>query len=148
MSKWLKTIFIISLALNFLVIGAIAGKKMGFWRGNHHSMHHHVLKIIPEEKREKVRNILDDYKSAYPRRHGKMIKNWEKFEVLLVQNQFDRETFLTTFNKELEDHNERWISGGKVIADIAGLLTTEERKSVLKKLKRKMRHRKHRHKHH
>lgn len=77
-----------------------------------------------------------------------MIKNWDQFEKLLLEENFDREKFISAFNQELIQHNERWTNGGKVIADIAELLTVEERKEVLKKFKRKMKWRHRHHKHH
>lgn len=150
MSRWVKIIFFISLALNFAVIGVVASKKLGFhkkWR--HGGMQHHILKVIPEEKRPQIKNLLEEYKKSSPHRPGKMIRNWDKFEEILIEEKFNREQFLTTFNKELEEHNQRWVNGGKVIADIAELLTVAERKDVLKKIKRKMkrRHRRHKHRH-
>ncbi len=150
MSRWVKIIFFISLALNFAVIGVVASKKLGFhkkWR--HGGMQHHILKVIPEEKRPQIKNLLEEYKKSSPHRPGKMIRNWDKFEEILIEDKFNREQFLTTFNKELEEHNQRWVNGGKVIADIAELLTVGERKDVLKKIKRKMkrRHRRHKHRH-
>lgn len=150
MSRWVKIIFFISLALNFAVIGVVASKKLGFhkkWR--HWGMQHHVLKVIPEEKRPQVKKILEDYRNSYPHRRGKMIRSWDKFEDVLLKENFDRAEFLEVYSKELEQHNQRWVNGGKVIADIAELLTVAERREVLKKIKRKMKRRhRHHHKHH
>lgn len=148
MSRWVKIIFFISLALNFAVIGVVASKKLGFHKWRHGGMQHHVLKAIPEAKRPEVKKILEDYRKSYPRKRGRMIKNWDQFEKLLAEEKFDREKFIGAFNQELVQHNERWTNGGKVIADIAELLTVEERKEVLKKFKRKMKWRHRRHKHH
>lgn len=148
MSRWVKIIFFISLALNFAVIGVVASKKLGFHKWRHGGMHHHVLKAIPEIKRPEVKKILEDYRKSYPRKRGRMIKNWDQFEKLLLEENFDREKFISAFNQELIQHNERWTNGGKVIADIAELLTVEERKEVLKKFKRKMKWRHRHHKHH
>jgi|GEM_PF-5743041 len=150
MSRWVKIIFFISLALNFAVVGVVASKKLGFhkkWR--HGGMQHHVLKVIPEEKRPQIKKLLEEYKKSSPHRPGKMIRNWDEFEGILLEENFNREQFLTMFNKELEQHNQRWVNGGKVIADIAELLTVEERKDVLKKIKRKIerRHRHHKRRH-
>jgi superfamily II DNA/RNA helicase len=148
MSRWVKIIFFLSLALNFAVIGVVASKKLGFHKWRHWGMQHHVLKAIPEAKRPEVKKILEDYRKSYPRKRGRMIKNWDQFEKLLMEERFDREKFISAFNQELVQHNERWTNGGKVIADIAELLTVEERKEVLKKFKRKMKWRHRHHKHH
>lgn len=148
MSRWVKIIFFLSLALNFAVIGVVASKKLGFHKWRHWGMQHHVLKTIPEAKRPEVKKILEDYRKSYPRKRGRMIKNWDQFEKLLLDEKFDREKFISAFNQELVQHNERWTNGGKVIADIAELLTVEERKEVLKKFKRKMKWRHRHHKHH
>lgn len=148
MSRWVKIIFFLSLALNFAVIGVVASKKLGFHKWRHWGMQHHVLKAIPEAKRPEVKKILEDYRKSYPRKRGRMIKNWDQFEKLLLDEKFDREKFISAFNQELVQHNERWTNGGKTIADIAELLTVEERKEVLKKFKRKMKWRHRHHKHH
>lgn len=148
MSRWVKIIFFLSLALNFAVIGVVASKKLGFHKWRHWGMQHHVLKAIPEAKRPEVKKILEDYRKSYPRKRGRMIKNWDQFEKLLLDEKFDREKFISAFNQELVQHNQRWTNGGKVIADIAELLTVEERKEVLKKFKRKMKWRHRHHKHH
>ncbi len=148
MSRWVKIIFFLSLALNFAVIGVVASKKLGFHKWRHWGMQHHVLKAIPEAKRPEVKKILEDYRKSYPRKRGRMIKNWDQFEKLLLAEKFDREKFISAFNQELVQHNQRWTNGGKVIADIAELLTVEERKEVLKKFKRKMKWRHRHHKHH
>jgi len=148
MSRWIKIIFFLSLALNFVVIGVVASKKLGFHKWRHWGMQHHVLKAIPEAKRPEVKKILEDYRKSYPRKRGRMIKNWDQFEALLLDEKFDREKFIAAFNQELVQHNERWTNGGKVIADIAELLTVEERKEVLKKFKQKMKRRHRHHKHH
>lgn len=148
MSRWIKIIFFLSLALNFAVIGVVASKKLGFHKWRHWGMQHHVLKAIPEAKRPEVKKILEDYRKSYPRKRGRMIKNWDQFEALLLDEKFDREKFIAAFNQELVQHNERWTNGGKVIADIAELLTVEERKEVLKKFKQKMKRRHRHHKHH
>lgn len=148
MSRWVKIIFFLSLALNFAVIGVVASKKLGFHKWRHWGMQHHVLKAIPEAKRPEVKKILEDYRKSYPRKRGRMIKNWDQFEKLLLDEKFDREKFISAFNQELVQHNERWTNGGKAIADIAELLTVEERKEVLKKFKRKMKWRHRHHKHH
>lgn len=148
MSRWIKIIFFLSLALNFAVIGVVASKKLGFHKWRHWGMQHHVLKAIPEAKRPEVKKILEDYRKSYPRKRGRMIKNWDQFEALLLDEKFDREKFISAFNQELVQHNQRWTNGGKVIADIAELLTVEERKEVLKKFKQKMKRRHRHHKHH
>lgn len=148
MSRWIKIIFFLSLALNFAVIGVVASKKLGFHKWRHGGMQHHVLKAIPEAKRPEVKKILEDYRKSYPRKRGRMIKNWDQFEALLLDEKFDREKFISAFNQELVQHNQRWTNGGKVIADIAELLTVEERKEVLKKFKQKMKRRHRHHKHH
>lgn len=148
MSRWVKILFVISLALNFAIIGAMAGHRLGLWHGkHHHGLYHHLLKEIPEAKRAQAAKILEDYKKAYPHKRGKLIANWSKFEELLTEETFNREAFLTAFNAEIDEHNKRFYEGGKSIADIAALLTQEERKAVVANMKtkweRKRRHGRH-----
>lgn len=138
MSRWVKTLFIISLALNFAVIGAMAGHRLGLWRGkHHHGLHHHLLKEIPEAKRAQAAKIIEDYKKAYPRKRGRLIFDWSKIEELLTEETFNRDAFLTAFNAEIDEHNKRFYEGGKSIADIAALLTQEERKAIVATMKTK-----------
>lgn len=149
MSTWVKILFIASLALNLAIIGSLAGHRMGLWRGkHHHGMHKYILSTMPAEKRPQVEKLLSEYKAAHPKRRGKFIKDWEKFDAQLRAESFDRAAFMAAFQEEVEGHNKRWLDGGKTIADIAELLTAEERAAVLDKIKKKLeRRKKHHHKH-
>lgn len=144
MKKWTKILFLVSLALNFIVIGTFAGHRLGIWKKfHHHGMSHHILKIMPENKRPDVEKILTSYKQTHPHKRGKFIRNWPQFDTLLRAESFDRAAFLAAFSNEITRHNQRWVDGGKTIADIAELLTPQERVEVLDKLKKKWERRRH-----
>lgn len=137
MSKLIKIIFIISLAFNFAVLGMMAGHKLGFWRKQHHGIHNYVIKSVPAEKRDAIEKILKEYKVGHKKYKRSNKEKWKKFEALLTVEPFNRDAFITAFNAETDGRTTRWIASGKVIADIAELLSVEERKDLLAKLKKR-----------
>lgn len=149
MSTWVKIVFIASLALNLAVVGSFAGHRLGLWKGkHHHGMHKYILSVMPVEKRDQVEKILSSYRAEHPKKRGKFMRQLEKFDTQLRAENFDRAAFMTSFQEEIELHNKRWLAGGKTIADIAVLLTAEERAAALDKIKKKLeRKRKYKHRH-
>ncbi len=142
LSGWTKIIFIASLVVNFIILGTFASHYLGWWRGGHgHGLHSYILKEIPEGKREQVSEILSAYKEKHPFKKRRFYKNWPKFEEFLRKESFDRLKFIEAYNQAIELHNERWIDGGNAIADIAELLSPEERIKLLDQLKKKWKHR-------
>ncbi len=137
MSKLIKVIFIISLAFNFAVLGVMAGHKLGFWHKHHHGFKKYVIQSVPAEKRDAVEKILKEYKAGHKAYKRSKKEKWQKFEALLTVEPFNRDEFITAFNAENEGRTTRWVASGKVIADIAELLTVEERKDLLTKLKKR-----------
>ena len=149
LSPAVKITLIISLALNLVVFGSLLGHRLWHWQGGHHAhgMKQHILKIIPEPKRAAVDKILSDYENKHPK--GKRFQDWSKFEEILIAKTFERSQFLKTIQSEIDRRSQRFQAGGKAIADIADLLSTEERISVMKKLKKKWhRRKKYHHRHH
>jgi len=144
LSGWTKIIFIASLVVNFIIIGTFASHRLGWWKGGHgHGLQSYILKEVPETKRAQVSEILSTYKEKHPFKKRRFYKNWPKFEEFLRQENFDRSKFLEVFNEAIERHNERWIDGGNAIADIAELLSPQERVTLLDELKKKWKHRRH-----
>ena len=148
MSKPGKILFILSLALNLAVIGSLVGHRLWHGRGHPHGMQHHILKLIPEAKKDAVEKVLNSFQKNHPRKRP-FIENWNKYETLLRAEEFNREAFLQTFQSEITNRTERLSAGGKAIADIAEILSHEERIEVLNKLKQKWhRHKRMHHRHH
>lgn len=150
MTKTGKTILIISLAANLAIIGLFIGHKISHWRGHHHhGLKAHVIKVMPEAKRDAVEGILKAFKEKHPKRRGRGRKNWAELDKHLRAENFDRAAFTAAVTEAIEKHNQRFIDGGNAIADIAELLTYEERVDVLNKIREKMQRRrrffKHRH---
>lgn len=142
MSTWVKIIFIASLALNLAVVGAFAGHRMGLWKGkHHHGISKFILSSVPAEKRDAVETILANLKKEHPRRGGKYIENWQLIDSKLRQENFDRAEFLEAFQTEINRKNQRYLAGGNAIADIAELLTPQERVEALDKMKKKLKRR-------
>lgn len=145
MSTWVRILFIASLALNLAVVGAFAGHRLGLWKGkHHHGLSKFIVSSVPAEKRDAVKKILDDLKKEHPRRGDKHIENWQLIDSKLRQENFDRAEYLEAFRIEVNRKNERMLAGGNAIADIAELLTPQERVQVLDKMKKKLK-RKHKH---
>lgn len=144
MSKRMKVLLFLSLGINFIILGSFVGHKLCLFKGHqHHGMHHHLLKVIPEEKRAQVETILKNFKEAHPHKRGKFVQKWEVLVKILRQETFNREDFLSTYAKEMERHNKRFTDGGNAIADIAELLSPQERIKVLDMLKKKWERRRH-----
>ncbi len=138
MSTWVKIIFIASLALNLAVVGAFAGHRLGLWKGkHHHGMSSFIVSTVPAEKRGAVEKIITAFKNEHPRKGEEFMKNWQVLGDQLRQENFDRAAFLEAFGKEVTRKNERWQASGNAIADIAELLTPQERATVLDKMKEK-----------
>lgn len=150
LSRWMKLLFVASLALNFIVIGVFAGHRLGLWHGgHHHGLRHHILKIMPEDKREQVDQILKAHREKYPFRKRRFRANWPKYEAALREQNFDRAAFLKLFEQDAEQHSTRIVDSGTAIADIAELLSPQERVEVLDKIKKHWKHRRRfRHRHH
>ena len=149
MSKPGKILFVLSLALNLAVIGSLLGHRLWHGHAHPHGMKQHILKIIPEAKRDAVERVLTNHQQNHPRKRP-FVENWSKYEALLRAEQFNREAFLKTFQDEITHRTDGLSADGKAIADIAEILTHQERIQVLEKLKQKWHHRKkfhHRHHH-
>ncbi len=150
MTKMGKIILIVSLALNLAVIGAFLGHRLWHWRGHHHhGLKHHILTATPETKRGSVEKILTAYKEKYPQKQRHFITKWSEIDKLLRADTFDRAAFQDAIDQRIAASNQRMKDSGQTIADIAELLTKEERIRVLDELKKKWRkrrrYRKHRH---
>ena len=138
-----KIVFVVSLALNLAVLGAFVGHRLWHAKGHHHGLKQYVLSVIPEGKRTEIDKILTDYKNKYPKRPKRFMANWKELDQLLRADTFDRAAFEKAMNQNIEGENQRFIDGGKVIADIAERLTKEERIKVLDELGRKWKKRRH-----
>lgn len=135
-----KILLIASLALNLAIVGLFLGHRISHWGGKkHHGLKHHILKVVPENKRDAVAKIINDHHAKYPRKRGHFKQKWEELEVFLRAENFDRDQFLAVFQANIEKQNQRRLDGGKAIADIAQVLTAQERNEVLNKLKKKWR---------
>ncbi len=149
LSRWMKLLFVASLALNFVVIGVFAGHRLGLWHGgHHHGLRHHILKIMPEDKREQVDKILKAHREKYPFKKRRFRDDWPKYEEALRAKNFDRAAFLKMFEQNGAKHCDRIVDSGKTIADVAELLSHQERVEVLDKIKKHWKHRRRfRHRH-
>jgi uncharacterized membrane protein len=130
---WLPALLVVSLALNFIVLGSIAG---AMWRS--HGSHHHRHGVTPNllgfastlsADRRKVlwENTAEQRRQVRPFRREVRVAREETLRALTAEP-FDRQAFLTAQERQAEAENRARGAVHALYAELASRLTAEERK--------------------
>ncbi len=143
MSKKVKALLIISLAINLLVVGMFAGRHFGFMKGHRHlyGPYGHILYMAPTEKRDQIKAVLERNKMDFTRHRGRHRRNWATFSEILKQDTFDKAKFMDAFEKEVAKRGERWRKHADLIIEIAEILSPQERKAMVERMEKRFKHR-------
>lgn len=144
MNNKLKVIFTLSLALNLLLVGFLAGKgcffgcKMGPHgeRGGGGFDREALINVLPHEKRAQAIEVFDKIRKSH---HDGFAKNkavFSEVEKIVVAPEFDKEKFLKSLNNMREEMLAGKGETDKMVADFLVSLTVEERKALSEEFKK------------
>lgn len=139
--RWMRVLLLVSLALNLLIVGVVAGAILGRdgdRRGARGSMPSPLYRALDtEDRRDLLRELREagfrnGSGTATRRRAGRLLE-------VLRQDTFDRDAFIAV----LEEHRETTMAwqeaGATLIADHLAGKTPEERRAYADRLERRMR---------
>lgn len=144
--RWLKPLFIASLALNLLVLGAVAGWAFkhggphGPWGGRHGGADR-ILWLLPDEKRDGARAIVERYRANEGARQSEAKAARDAVGAALTAEPFSQGTLESALRRVGEVEIGRRLDPA-MLAEIAATLSLEERKELAEHLQRMMERRK------
>lgn len=142
MSKKLKIIFTLSLLLNVLLVGFIAGRLTSYDFKRHHEQRQAVLKQFPDDKRAMVEEAFKAHRKDM-RKHFKARHDVRKeMGKILREEPFDEAAFMALSQKMQRDSQQMRQAMQDKIVTLAKQLNQDER-ALLVEMLRKPRHFRH-----
>lgn len=131
--RWLTPVLIASLALNLLVLGAVAGWAWrhgpgGPWRGPHGGAER-ILRLLPEEKRDAAAAIIARYKEGDAARDAEAKAAHDAVIQALTAEPFSRTALEQALTRAGSAELGRRMQPA-MLAEIAETLTVGERKDL------------------
>lgn len=140
--RWMKPLFIASLALNLMVLGAVAGWAFrhggphGSWGGRHGGPDR-ILWLLPDEKRDGARAIIERYRANDSTREAEGKAAREAVSIALAAEPFSQLALESALKRVGEAEIGRRLDP-KMLAEIAATLSLDERKELAEHLGRMM----------
>lgn len=141
--RWVKPLFIASLALNLLVLGAMAGwafkhgGRHGPWGGGRHGGPDRILWLLPEAKRDAARAIIERYQAGEGARETESKAARDAVSAALTAEPFSQPALEVALKRAGDAEIGRRLDP-KMLAEIAATLSLEERKELAEDLQRMM----------
>jgi len=142
MGRW-KWLLIASLAVNLLVIGAIAGARFHGhrgWRGERSSEEFGLIgyaRHLPAERRKLIRKIVAAEKGAIAAARAEVYKARQEAAAVLVEEPFSTEKLKAAVGRISDAEAKLKAAGLAAFLNAAEQFTPEERKSLLEHWKRR-----------
>ena len=138
--RWLWLLLVVSLALNLLVVGSLAGFawRHGGWGGGGHGFFFggRLLRELPEERRSEVKAILDRNRQAAEQSWKLAGEARQEAMRLFEAEPYDRAAFEAAITRMSEAELAVRSSVTAMMGEIGAKLTHDERQRALKSLKR------------
>ena len=141
--RWMTPLLIASLALNLLVLGAVAGfgwrhgGPHGSWGGGRHGGADRILWLLPDEKRDGARAIVERYRANDGIRESQAKAARDAVATALTAEPFSQGTLESALRRVGEAEIGRRLDPA-MLAEIAATLSLEERKELAEHLQRMM----------
>ena len=142
MGRW-KWLLVISLAVNLLVIGAMAGARFHGprgWRGERSGEEFGLIgyaRHLPAERRKLIRKIVTAEKGAISAARAEVYKARQEAAAVLVEEPFSPEKLKAAANRISEAEAKLKAAGLAAFLNAAGQLTPDEREGLLEHWKRR-----------
>ncbi len=142
--KWLWVILIISLALNFLTVGAIGGTMWAWHHGawGHGPGFRHgwaFMRELPRERRREIRSVIRKYRGTFrPQRKHMRDLGHEVLKTLKAEP-FDEQRFAGALEAFYKARAEAHAARHPMIKELARILTPEERELFAKTFRHRLR---------
>ena len=139
--RWLTPLLIVSLALNLLVLGAVAGFAWrhgphGGWGGRHGGPDR-ILWLLPEARRDGAKAIIERYRADDEAREAEAKSARDAVSVALTAEPFSQDALQAALRRLGETEIGRRFDPA-MLAEIAATLSLEERKELAEDLGRMM----------
>ncbi len=140
--RWMGPLLIASLALNLLVLGAVAGfgwrhgGPHGPWGGRHGGPDR-ILWLLPDEKRDGARAIIERYRANESARDSETKAGRDAVAAALTAEPFSQPALESALRRVGEAEIGRRLNP-KMLAEIAATLSLDERKELAEHLGRMM----------
>lgn len=136
MPRWAKITLIVSLALNLLLVGSIAGHRLATRHGPFASVFREAddaarfARRLPAERRQALRAIFEKHRDEF-RPHAEAVREARKGLEAASADPFDKVRFIAAL-AALQDAETKARSARRpMAAEMAAILTPEERKRFL-----------------
>lgn len=145
--RWMGPLLVASLALNLLVLGAMAGWAFkhggphGPWGGGRHGGPDRILWLLPDDKRDGARAIIERYRANEGAREAEGKVARDAVSAALTSEPFSQPAFEAALKRAGEAEIGRRLDP-KMLAEIAATLSLDERKELAEHLGRLMERRK------
>lgn len=136
--SWAKPALVISLALNLLLIGLIAGS---FWKRHHNQWRPHNIVLekaiqqlmgeLPEEKRAAGQRALQNLRSQGPKTWDDIRNLRKEASDAMMADQYDEQRFADALARLRDAHNEKRRVRHQVVIDFIRGMTPEERRRFI-----------------
>ncbi len=137
--SWRRFILPVSLALNLLFIGAIVGA--GWMRGKHGSgygyggpsgfMVKHMLRHLPDEKRQSILAQITDHRKAQGSRREQMKNLAQQFKKALKQEPFNAELVRKAAKNMQNARGELIDTKMQLLVNVLAQLNPRERRKII-----------------
>ena len=142
--RWGRITLIVSLALNLLFVGAIAGSMWAMWAGywsgpRHHGFAgavHHLMRTLPDDRRTTVRGVLRSHRGEIRPLRREMRKARRAAARVMRRDPFEEAAFRSALGEMRAADTKIREAVGELAVDLAKTLTLEERRELLRALAR------------
>lgn len=138
MSKKIKIILSLSIILNVLLIGLVAGHVIK--RASHHRAPHQALEQIadtfPAEKRDMVQSVMKDMREQKREQHKALREAREKLMDIFTAAEFDPEAFQQAAKSLHDQHGARGQQMTDAFTKLGQSLNQEERQALAKAMRK------------
>lgn len=139
---WMKALLGVSLALNVLIVAAVAGfaiRHGGPGGGGGFRDMAGLARFVPEEKRDVARTVLDANRDAFQDARQKMQAARQAAEEVFIAEPYDPEAVIRALDEVRAAGGEMLDLTHHAMADIGARLTPEERAEVVEKFRERSR---------
>lgn len=142
--RWGRIALIVSLALNLLFVGAIGGSMWAMWAGywggpRHHAFAgaiHHLMKTLPEERRQIARDVLRRHRAEIRPLRRQVRTSRRAAARVMRQEPFDEASFRSALGAMQKAELDIRQAVGEIAVDLGKTLTQDERRELLRGLAR------------
>lgn len=130
-ARWARRLLVLSLVVNFLILGAVVGLGMRKDDGKTRGVGRHVVgeitQIIGEDRRPEAKRILEDRRGNQRRFRAQRREDWRAVADLIDQPDFDADTLRAMLNRQADVHHEARRASLDPLVRVVALMTAEER---------------------